>query len=47
LHQRACQRQQAAAGEGGGNAWAAQFGEDLQGQFAVVWQRTGGQAERE
>jgi hypothetical protein len=47
LHQGACQRQQATAGEGGGDARAAQLGEDLQRQAAVVGQRTSDQAECE
>jgi hypothetical protein len=45
LHQRAGQRQQAAAGEGGGHARSAQFGEDLLRQFAVVRQGAGEQTE--
>jgi hypothetical protein len=47
LHQCARQRQQAAAGERGGNARAAQLGEDLLGQLRVAGQRTGDQAECE
>ena len=41
------QRQQAAAGKGGGDARRAQFGENLQRQLVVVGQCAGGQAKRE
>ncbi|MHB8982252.1 hypothetical protein [Thiobacillus sp.] len=47
MHQRAGEREQAAAGEGRGDARTTQLGQNLEREFAVVGQRARGQAERE